>query len=291
MRLLYALMLPGILQLFVFRYVPIYGLLIAFKDFRYDLGIIGSPWNHLEHFKRLFVNPYVWRVLKNTVVISVLRILFGFPAPIIFAILLNELKSPLFKRTVQSVSYLPYFLSWVVLAGIFVEMLSPQRGIVGFIWTLFGKTPPLLLTKSSAFRPILIGTGVWKGVGWGSIIYLAAMTAIDPALYDAARIDGANRFQEAVHVTLPSLVPIMTILFILGLGSILNAGFDQVFNLYNPLVYDVADIIDTFVFRAGIMEQRYGFTTAVGLLKNIVGVTLIVSSNFVIRRFSEYGLW
>ncbi|MBN2564153.1 MAG: sugar ABC transporter permease, partial [Candidatus Eisenbacteria bacterium] len=226
MWLLYVLMLPGILQLFVFRYLPIYGLLIAFKDYRYHLGILGSPWNDFAHFKTLFVNPYVWRVLRNTVVISVLRIVFGFPAPIVFALLLNELKSTTFKRVVQSISYLPHFLSWVVLAGIFVEILSPQRGIVGYVWSLFGKTPPLLLTKSSAFRPILIVTGVWQGVGWGSIIYLASITSIDPALYDAARIDGANRFQQAVYVTVPSLIPVMTILFILGLGSILNAGFD-----------------------------------------------------------------
>ena len=291
MRLLYVALLPGVALLFVFNYLPIYGIIAAFKDYRFTLGFLGSEWNDFHHFKILFGHPFFWRIFRNTVIISVLRIAFGFPAPIILALLINELANQKFKRVVQSVSYLPYFFSWVVLAGILVEILSPQRGIVGYLFGLVDQPAPLLLTDPGLFRPMLVATGIWQEVGWGSVIYLAAMAAIDPELYETGRIDGANRLQQAVHITLPSLLPVVTILFILKLGTVLNAGFDQIFNLYSPLVYEVADIIDTYVYRQGIIERQYGFTTAVGLFKNVIGVALIVGSNSVIKRYSEYGLW
>ena len=182
-------------------------------------------------------------------------------------------------------------MSWVVLAGIIVEILSPQRGIVGYLYALAGEEAPNMLLNRRFFRPMLIGTGIWQGIGWGSIIYLAALTGINPALYESATVDGANRFQMAVHISIPALIPVMTILLILSLGRILNAGFDQIFNLYNPVVYEVADIIDTYVYRVGILERKYGFSAAVGLFKNVVGFILVFGTNFVVKRFSEYGIW
>ena len=290
-RLLYLAMLPGILLLFAFHYIPIYGIIIAFKDYKYNLGFWGSPWNNFLHFKMLFTNPYFLRIFKNTVLISTYRIIFGFPAPILFALLLNEIRQINFKKIVQTISYLPHFISWVVLASIIVEILSPQRGIVGYIYRLLGKEPVIFLTDKTAFVPILIITGIWQSIGWGSIIYLASIAAINPELYEAATIDGAGRFQQALYITIPSIVPVITIMFILSLGGIMNAGFDQIFNLYNPLVYKVADIIDTYVYRIGILERQYGFTTAVGLFKNAIGIFLILGSNLIIRRYSEYGIW
>lgn len=289
--LLYIFLLFPMVSVFIFHYLPIYGIIIAFKDYKYFLGYLGSPWNSFRHFKVLFSSVYFLRVFKNTLIISSLRIIFGFPAPILFALLLNEIVSLRFKKVAQTISYLPHFLSWVVLAGIIIEILSPQRGLIGWIYSLFGKQAPLLLTDKNAFIPLLIITGIWKEVGWSAVIYLASLSSIDPGLYESASIDGANRLQKAFYITLPSLIPVMIILFILSLGRIMNAGFDQVFNLYNPVVYKVADIIDTYVYRMGILEMKYDFTTAVGLFKNVIGVFLIVSINMVIRKFSEYGIW
>ena len=291
MRLLYLLFLIPLIQLVIFRYIPIYGLIIAFKDFRYGLGFWRSPWNNFAHFRVLFDSPFFGRILRNTIIISLMRIGFGFPAPIILALLVNELRSTSFKRVVQSISYLPHFMSWVVLSGIIIEILSPQRGPVGYIFSLLDKPAPNLLISTKFFRPMLIVTGIWQSVGWASIVYLAALSGIDPELYESAAVDGANRYRMAIHITLPSLIPVMTVLFILRLGQILNAGFDQILNLYNPLVYEVADILDTAVYRIGIYQRTYDFATAMSLFKSAIGVTLIVITNSVIRRFSDYGVW
>ena len=229
--------------------------------------------------------------MRNTVIISLQRIVFGFPAPILLALIINEFANSWWKKGIQSITYLPHFISWVVMAGILVEILSPQRGIIGYLYTVLGRDAPLLLTNTSVFRPILIATDVWKEMGWGSVIYLAAISSIDPTMYDVARIDGAGRVRQATAITLPSLLPVITILFILRLSYILDAGFEQVFNLYNPLVYEVADIIDTYVYRVGILSQEFEFATAAGLFKNVVGVALIVLVNAVIRRFSDHGIW
>jgi putative aldouronate transport system permease protein len=291
MKLLYLIFLIPLTSLIIFRYIPIYGIIIAFKDYNYAKGFWGSPWNNFEHFRFLFESHYFGRIVGNTVIISLLKIIIGFPAPIILAILINEVRGSTFKKTVQSISYLPHFLSWVVLSGIVIEIVSPDRGIVGYIYSLLGEPAPNILTSTQLFRPLLVVTYVWQSVGWGSIIYLAAMSGIDPELYESAAIDGANRFQQALRITVPSLIPVITILFILRLGQILNAGFDQIFNLYNPMVYPVADIIDTYVYRIGLIQRQFDFGAAVGLFKNVIGVVLIVGSNAIIRRFSEYGVW
>ncbi len=291
MKSLYLLFLIPATTLFIFKYIPIYGVIIAFKDFSIFHGIVDSPWVGLEHFERFFSSIYIGRLMRNTLLISLMRIVFGFPAPIVLALLINEVSNLSLKRVIQSISYLPHFMSWVVLAGIIIEILSPQRGVVGFIYTRFGLTPPNFMTSPALFRPMLIITGIWKSVGWGTVVYLAALTGIDPQLYESASIDGANRFQMALKITIPSLIPVMIILFILRLGRVLNAGFDQIFNLYNPLVYEVADIIDTYVFRIGLLERRYDYGAAVGLFKNVVGITLVFGSNWIIRKFSEYGIW
>lgn len=289
--LLYVFFVVPAAVLFVFHYIPIYGVVIAFKDYRIIHGIMGSRWNNFEHFARLFTDPYFARIFRNTLVISLYRIVFGFPAPIILALLINEIGNLTFKRVIQSISYLPHFMSWVVLAGIIIEILSPQRGILGATFEAFGKEAPNILTNVRLFRPMLIASGIWQSVGWGTIVYLAAITSIDPGLYESAAIDGANRFHRAVYITIPSLYPVMTILFILRLGHVLNAGFDQIFNLYNPIVYEVSDIIDTYVYRVGLIDRQFDFSTAVGLFKNIIGVVLIFGTNSIIKRFSDYGIW
>ena len=293
MKLLYLFFLVPFVVFFVFHYMPMYGLLIAFKQYRVIDGIWGSPWNNFRHFEMLFSNIYFGRILRNTIIISVYRVVFGFPAPILLALLINELRNATFKRITQSISYLPHFFSWVVLASIMIEILSPQRGIVGYLYTLFGADPPNMLTSTTYFRPILVISDIFKEVGWGTVVYLAAISTIDPGLYESASIDGASRLKQARYITLPSLLPIISILLLLRVGYIMNAGFDQIFNLYNPIVYEVADIIDTYVYRVGIIERRFDFSTAVGLFKNAIGVVLLIAANVIIKRFGEgeYAVW
>lgn len=291
MRLLYLFLLVPAALVFVFNYIPIYGILIAFTDFRAADGVFGSPWNNFAHFKLLFNSFSFLRSLRNTLIISISRLILGFPAPILLAILINEVRRLWFKKTIQTISYLPHFMSWVVLASIMFEVFSPQRGIINYFLKLLGHEPIFFLVSKVYFVPILILSGIWQGVGYGSILFLAAISAIDPNLYEAAYMDGANRFQNAVYITIPALRPIIVILFILSLKNILDAGFDQIFNLYSPLVYEVADVLDTYVYRVGLLEFQYGFATAVGLFKNLVGLLLIIFTNTVVQRFSEFGVW
>lgn len=292
-RYLFLLMLPGMVYFLVFRYGPFYGVILAFKNFRVADGILGSAWADpwYKYFRQLFTMQAVGQVVFNTIRISFLKIVTGFPAPIILALLLNELRHMAFKRIVQTISYLPHFLSWVVVAGLVIEMLSPSRGPIAYFLSFFGIRLPMLLTSKTAFIPVLLVSEIWKGIGWGTIIYLATLANIDPQLYDAAKIDGASRFQQVRHITIPGLVPVMTILLILNMGQILNAGFDQIFNLYNPLVYEVADIIDTYIYRIGLVGFQYSFSTAVGISKNIVAFGLVFGTNFIVKRFSEYTIW
>ncbi len=291
MRYFYLLLLPVAAYFILFHYKPMYGLVIAFKDYKILSGIMQSPFVGLKHFRRLFDSPMFARVLRNTIIISALRVGFGFPAPILFALLLNEISHVRYKKIVQTISYLPHFISWVVLGGIVREMLSPSRGIVNWIIGLFGVEPIYFMAETELFRGVLIITGIWQSVGWGTVVYLAALASIDAAQYEAATIDGANRFQQVRYITIPSIVPVMVVLLLLNLSHILNAGFDQVFNLYSPVVYEVSDIIDTYVYRVGLMGFDYSFATAVGLFKNLVGFALVIVVNFLTRTFTGHGLW
>ncbi|RCW45454.1 ABC transporter permease [Paenibacillus prosopidis] len=290
-KYLFFMLIPVLIWYAIFHYGPLYGVLLAFKDFSPRLGILNSPWIGLDHFKFLFFqSPDFMRIFRNTVLISCYHMIFGFPAPIILALLLNELRLGWFKRIAQTISYLPHFFSWVVLSGVVIVMLSPSEGPVNFLLKLVNIEPIYFLADTDYFRSTLVGTGIWKEIGWGTIIYLAALSGIDPALYEAAVIDGANRIKQIWYITLPSILPVITILFILSLGGILNAGFDQIFNLYNPAVYEVADIIDTYVYRVGILGAQFGLTTAVGLFKNVIGIALVLGTNYVVKKMGQEGV-
>ena len=291
MRQFYVLLVPAVVLLIVFKYVPMYGAGIAFVDYNIVKGILGSTWNNFKWFSWVFNDFFFWRVLRNTVVLSLLRLAIGFPAPIILALLLNEFRSAPYKRIVQSVSYLPHFISWVVLGGIIKELLSPQRGVVPYLMAAVGLEPINFLTNPPTFRALLVATGVWQGVGWGSIIYLAALSGIDPELYESATVDGANRLQTALRVTLPALIPVMTILFLLQIGNILEQGWDQIFNLYNDVVVSVSDVFETLVYRSGIEGAKYSYATAINLFQNVVGFVLLIAANQIVRRYNEYSIW
>ena len=291
-RQLYSLMLPGLALLIVFMYIPMVGIVIAFKNYTFVGGIFGSEWVGLKHFQKTFTDPYFYQVLGNTLIISAYKLLFNFVTPVVFAVLLNEITNQKFKKLVQTTSYLPYFISWIVLSGIVSSVLS-MDGIVNTIYSFFGGTPKSFLTDESIFRGILIISDVWKTVGWNAIVYLAAITGIDPTLYEAARVDGASRFRRIVSITIPSIMPVICIMLILNSASILNAGFDQVFNMYNTNVMDVADIIDTYVYRKGIEDLQYSYSTAIGLFKSIVCMVLMLVSNTAVRKMGgeDYALW
>ena len=290
---MYVLFLPVVVYFFFFSYLPIFGVQLAFKNFNLGKGIWGSEWNNFYHFQRLFTSPKFWEVMSNTLEISIKRIVFGFPAPIILALLINEVRHMTFKRVVQTISYMPHFLSWVIIAGILTELLSPSRGVINYIISFLGGQPIYFLTRPEMFQTILIVSGNCASIGWSTILYLAAISGVDEQLYEAALVDGAGRLRCVWNITIPSILPIISILFILGLGSILSAGFDQVFNLYNPQVYSTGDIVDTYVYRIGMISFDYAYSTAVNLFKNVVGLLLVVGTNAIIRQFNEAenALW
>lgn len=292
-RWAYILLVPVVLFFLIFHYFPMYGVQLAFKDFAIRKGISGSSWVELKHFRVLFRSMIFWQSVRNTLLISLYKLIFGFPASVIFALMINELRTKTFRNTVQTISYLPHFLSWVILGSIVHDVLS-INGVVNYIIEFMGGTKIQFLTEPKCFRAILVITGMWKEVGWGSIIYLAAITGISTDLYEAAAIDGASRLKIICKIILPLLTSVMSIQFILQLGNILNAGFDQVFNLYNSLVYSTGDIIDTYVYRVGMTDKlQYSLSTAVGLFKNVIGFALVVTSNAIIRRMGDggNGIW
>ncbi|PYI56422.1 ABC transporter permease [Paenibacillus flagellatus] len=284
---LYLFLVPGFLYLFVFKYIPMVGIVIAFQDFSLVRGITGSEWVGFDNFAYLFESRDFYNVLRNSLVLSVYQIVWGFPAPIVLALMLNEVRHMLFKRVSQTVLYLPHFISWVVLAGMIINFLSPSTGPVNAVVKGLGYEPVAFLLKPEYFRTILVSAEVWKGVGWGTIIYLAAMASIDPTLYESARIDGAGRFRQIRHITLPGIAPTIVVLLILSVGNILDNGFEQVFLLYNPMTYEVADVFETFTYRIGLIDGRMSFAAAVGLFKAVVGLVLIVSANRLARLFGK----
>jgi len=261
----YIMLVPGILFFLVFCYGPMYGLIIAFQDYYPLKGIEGSVFVGLKHFKSLFSNPFFLSVLKNTLIISLYKLLICFPAPIFLCLVLNEIKNVRFKKVAQSISYLPHFVSWVVVSGIIIEFLSPSRGPINILLQNLGFAPIFFVGNAKYFRGVLVLSDMWKSIGWGSIVYLAAVTSVDPALYEAAEMDGAGRIQRILHITLPALAPIVTVMLIMESGKILNDSFEQVYNFLSPTTYGVGDVISTFVYRMGIQNMQYSFTTAVDL--------------------------
>lgn len=289
-KLLYLMLLPVVLFFAIFHYVPMYGAIIAFKDYSPRLGILGSPWAGLEHFQSFFGGLYFWRVLKNTILISLYELLFGFPAPIILALLLNEVRSSLFKRTVQTVTYMPHFISLVVVCGMIKEFTS-STGIVNDVIAYFGGERLSLLLEPEYFRTLFISSGIWQHIGWGTIIYLAALTGIDPEQYEAAKIDGAGRWKQMLHITLPGIMPTIVILIILDIGRLMNVGSEKIILLYNPSTYETADVIGSYVYRIGLQELNYSFSSAVGLFNSVINFTLVIFSNWLSRRLNETSLW
>jgi len=291
-RVLLLMMVPAMVYYGIFHYAPMYGVLLAFKDYKLTEGIVGSPWAGWKHFEAIFSDGYFYTILKNTLIISLYKLIFGFPIPILFALLMSEIASAKFKKLVQTVSYLPHFMSWVVLGGIFFTIFSLE-GPVNSIVKLFGGDSVLFLADDRYFRSILVATSIYQGFGWGSIIYFAAITNIDPQLHEAAVMDGAGRFQRMFRISIPMLAPVIAIMLILSMSGILDAGFDQIFNMYNVKVYNVADIIDTYVYRKGLLEMNYSYATAVGLFKSAVALVLIVAVNQAVKRLGgrDHALW
>lgn len=275
---LYLMLLPAVVVIGIFSYGPMGGLVMAFQDYKPYLGIRGSEWIGFDHFIYLFEYSHSVQVIWNTLRFSFLKLVFGMLATITFAILINEVRIKVLRNSVQTMVFLPHFLSWVVLGGIFTEMLYPGSGLVNRILEQLGMESIFFLGENNWFVATVVTTDVWKGFGYGSIIFLASMAGINPALYEAAEIDGASKFRQIWHVTLPALIPTISIVLALNLSQMLSADFDQIFNLYNPLVYKKGDIIDTFVYRVGLIDGNYGFATAVGLFKSVVGLILIISA-------------
>lgn len=290
-RLLYLMLLPGVLYFIVFRYGPLWYAQIAFRDFRPRLGVIGSPWVGFKHFVTFFNSFYFSQLVGNTLAISTCKLLFGIPPAIILAITIHETRRTVLGRLVQAVSYLPHFLSWVVMYGILLVMLSPSDGLVNQAIVALGGRPVAFLTTPSLFRAVIVGSDIWKETGWGAILYLAALIGIDPTLYEAAAVDGASRLRRIWHISLPSILPVVMLVTLLRLGSILDAGFGQIFVLYSLPVYSVADIIDTWVYRQGILEFQMSLAAAVGLFKGVIGLLLIASANRAARRLAGVGLY
>lgn len=287
---LHFFLLPSVVFLIVFSYTPMLGILLAFQDYKPRLGIMHSPWVGLEHFRYMFTYPDSIRVIWNTLLIASMKIVANAIAPIFFALLLNEVRILFFKRSVQTLVYLPHFLSWVILGGILTDLLS-NKGFVNQIISSLGFRPIFFLGNGSWFRFTVIISDVWKEFGFSTIVYLAALSGINPSLYEAAEIDGAGRWKQTLHVTLPALVPVIVIIGTLALGNILNGGFDQIFNLYNPLVYKDGDIIDTFVYRIGLMNGSFSFATAVGLFKSAVSFIMIVIAYRLAYLWGNYRIF
>ncbi|HEU7401996.1 TPA: sugar ABC transporter permease [Streptococcus pneumoniae] len=287
--ILYLMMIPATVLLILFTYGPMYGIIMAFQDFTVFKGYTGSPFVGLKHFQRLFSDPLFYRLFKNTFMVGVLDFLFSFPAPLIFALILNEVRKVRFKSVVQSISYLPHFIPLVVMIGIIFELFG-SYGIINSLLSSLGMEPISFFTKSEWFLPLYIGSGVWKTIGWGSIIYMGALTNIDSTLYEAADMDGANRWHKMWHVTLPSLRPTVVTLFILNAGGIMQVGFEKVFLMSSPATYEVSDVLSTYVYRQGILNSDFSYSAAVGLFNNIVALLFVLLANKIAKKLGEEGI-
>ncbi|RKN85552.1 ABC transporter permease [Paenibacillus ginsengarvi] len=291
-RFLYVLVLPGLLYFIVYRYVPMLGMVIAFQDYSPFLGFSGSEWVGLRHFGHIFSDPEVVRVLLNTLYLSLLQIVFAFPAPIVLAILLNEVRSQLYKRLIQTIVYLPHFLSWVIVVGLFFIFLRSGGIINRILQVYFGLDTPIdFLIEPAFFRPLIILQVIWKEIGWGTIIFLAALAGVNPDLYEAAIVDGASRWRQIWHITLPGIRGTIVILLILRLGSVLDSGFEQIFLMLNAFNMEIGNVLDTYVYYKGIQQSDFSFATAVGMFKGIVGLILVGGANYLAKKFGEDGIY
>jgi putative aldouronate transport system permease protein len=288
---LYLVMLPGLLYFIVFKYIPMVNAVIAFKDYNVIAGIWGSPWVGFKHFEMFFRNPVFVTLLSNTLTLSLYALLVGFPIPILLAIALNEIRDGFFKRSVQMVTYAPYFISVVVMVSMIMLLFAPRLGIVNVGLGRIGVTPPNFLGSPDWFPSLYVWSGVWQNTGYSAIIYLAALSGIDPTLYEAAKVDGASRFQKIIYVDLPGIMPVAVIILILTVGSLLAIGFEKVYLLQNPLNLSASEIIPTYVYKIGLLNANYSFATAVGLFNSIINMTLLVLVNWWARRVSDYSLW
>lgn len=289
-KYLYVMMLPVLAYYAVFHYAPMYGAMIAFKEYSPVKGIVGSEWVGFSHFQDFFSSYYFWRILKNTIILSLFNLIFEFPAPIILALLINEVRSRFFKRFVQSVTYMPYFISMVVICGMITDFTNPG-GIVNTLLTFLGYDGNAMLQKPELFRPIYIVSEIWQKIGWESIIYISALMSIDQEQYEAARMDGAGRLKQIFYITLPGIIPTIMIMLILRIGNMMNVGFEKIILLYNPGTYETADIISSFVYRKGLLEFGWSYSSAVGLFNSLISLILLISANYISRKVNENSLW
>ena len=287
---LYLMTLPGVMYFVIFKIIPLAGSVMAFMDYKIARGIMGSDWVGLKHFMSFFAYPELRRVFENTLIIASYKLVLVFPVPVLLALLINEISRARFKRVVQTISYIPHFFSWVIIAGLTFDILS-STGIANAIRGLFGLDSILFLQKARYFRTIVVATEIWKEAGWSSIIILAAISNINSEFYESATIDGAGKWKQAVWITLPLLLPTIVILFLLRVGNFLDIGFEHIFNILTPMTYSVGDILDTYVYRVGILEAQYGLTTAIGLFQSVIGFLLIFTFNAVSRKYLDEGLW
>lgn len=287
---LYLMASSVFLYYILFHYKPMYGAIIAFKDFSPGLGILGSPWVGLENFRDFFEGQYFVRTLLNTLNISISSIIFGFPAPIILALLINEVNNKYFAKVVQTVSYMPHFISLVVVCGL-VKVFVSDTGIINYIFSFFGGTPTNLLQSSKAFVPIYVISTIWQQIGWDSIIYLCAITGVNQDLYEAAEVDGAGKLRQTWSVTLPGIMPTIVTMLILKLGQVMNVGFEKIILLYNPMTYETADVISSYVYRVGLQDFKYGYSAAVGLFNSVINFMLIILANSISKKLNDTSLW
>ncbi|WP_244192713.1 MULTISPECIES: ABC transporter permease [Paenibacillus] len=290
-RILYLLSVPGILYFFLFKYVPLFGSIIAFQNYNIFKGITGSDWVGLGHFQKMFSHYDFLRILNNTLLLGLYDLVIAFPVPILLAILLNEVRMIVFKRLLQTIVYMPHFLSWVVISGIFMGIFSMDAGVVNKALGFLGMQPIYFLGEDSYIRSILIGSGIWRDSGYGTIIFLAAIAGINPDLYEAAEVDGAGRLKQIWSITLPSLLPTIMILLLLHIGKFLDLGFERVFVFLNPLNLESGEILDTYIYKAGLLSQQYSYTTAIGLFKSVVGLMLVLLGNFFSKKTTGESLY
>ena len=288
--ILYLMVVPPLVYLLVFKYLPMYGITVAFQKFNIGKGYFGSEWVGLRYFRMFFADPYWFRIVRNTLLLSFYSLVFGFPAPIILAVLLNEIGNISFKRSIQTITYLPHFVSVVVIVGL-LKIFFATDGMVNELLVNFGFKAQNFFIMSRWFRPLYISSGIWSGVGWGAIIYLAALTGINEELYEAAYVDGANRWRRILHVTLPGILPTMVLLLIFSLGNIMDVGFEKVFLMYSETTWDVADVIATYVYRRGLVQMQISYAAAVGIFNSVVNFLFLIIANALARRYSGYSLW